>query len=58
MKVMADWRESQELLMMEGRSKVPYSRSAGAVGKRYLNALQGGGKVQGDPLPRLLRSLR
>jgi hypothetical protein len=37
---MGDWRQSQELLVMDGRIKVPYSWSAGEVGTSYLESLR------------------
>jgi uncharacterized OB-fold protein len=48
---MEDWRETQELLVMEGRIKVPYIWSAGEVGTRYLTALQEEGKFMGTRCP-------
>ena len=48
---MEDWREAQELLVMEGRIKVPYLWSAGEVGTRYLTALQEEGKFMGTRCP-------
>jgi uncharacterized protein len=48
---MEDWRESQELLVMEGRIKVPYNWSAGEVGTRYLTALQEEGRFLGTRCP-------
>lgn len=36
---MDDWRKDQELLVMDGRIKVPYSWSAGEVGTSYLEGL-------------------
>lgn len=36
---MEDWRNDQELLVMDGRIKIPYSWSAGEVGTSYLEAL-------------------
>ncbi len=37
---MDDWRGSQELLVMDGRIKVPYTWSAGEVGTSYLESLR------------------
>ncbi|MBC7231254.1 MAG: Zn-ribbon domain-containing OB-fold protein [Actinobacteria bacterium] len=37
---MGDWREDQELVVMEGRIKVPYRWFAGEVGTRYFESLR------------------
>ncbi len=37
---MEDWRTGQEILVMEGRIKVPYRWAAGETGTRYLQALR------------------
>lgn len=37
---MDDWRKNQELVVMEGRIKVPYLWFAGEVGTRYLGSLR------------------
>jgi hypothetical protein len=37
---MEKWIDAQEVLVMDGRIKVPYSWSAGEVGTRYLEALR------------------
>jgi len=44
---MDDWRKDQELLVMEGRIKVPYRWFAGEVGTRYLESLREAGKFLG-----------
>ncbi|MEW6553931.1 MAG: Zn-ribbon domain-containing OB-fold protein [Actinomycetota bacterium] len=44
---MDDWRKDQELLVMEGRIKVPYRWFAGEVGTRYLESLRDAGKFLG-----------
>jgi uncharacterized OB-fold protein len=44
---MDDWRKDQELLVMEGRIKVPYRWFAGEVGTRYLESLRDEGKFLG-----------
>jgi uncharacterized OB-fold protein len=44
---MDDWRKDQELLVMEGRIKVPYRWFAGEVGTRYLESLREDGKFLG-----------
>lgn len=36
---MEDWRESQEIVVLEDRIKAPYRWAAGEVGTRYLQAL-------------------
>jgi len=48
---MDDWRESQEILVMDGRIKVPYSWSAGEVGTSYLEALRDEKKFLGTRCP-------
>ncbi|MFW6113777.1 MAG: Zn-ribbon domain-containing OB-fold protein [Actinomycetota bacterium] len=48
---MDDWRESQELLVMDGRIKVPYRWAAGDVGTRYLTALRDEKKILGTRCP-------
>ncbi len=37
---MEDWRTNQEILVMDGRIKVPYLWSAGEIGTIYLNSLK------------------
>jgi len=37
---MEDWRDGQEILVMDGRIKVPYNWSAGETGTRYLESLR------------------
>ncbi|MHB8896341.1 MAG: Zn-ribbon domain-containing OB-fold protein [Candidatus Geothermincolia bacterium] len=48
---MEDWVEAQEVLVMDGRIKVPYSWSAGEVGTRYLEALRDEMKFLGTRCP-------
>ena len=48
---MDDWRDQQELLVMEGRIKVPYTWSAGDVGTRYLESLRDDKKFMGTRCP-------
>ena len=48
---MDDWRKSQEILVMDGRIKVPYSWSAGEVGTTYLEALRDEKKFLGTRCP-------
>jgi len=50
--VMGDWREEQEILVMEGRIKVPYRWFAGEVGTRYLESLRDDGKFLGTRCPK------
>ncbi len=47
---MDDWRKDQELLVMDGRIKVPYRWFAGEVGTRYLESLRDARQVPGHPL--------
>lgn len=49
---MGDWREEQELLVMEGRIKVPYRWFAGLTGTRYLEALRDERKFLGTRCPK------
>ncbi|MBN2026880.1 MAG: Zn-ribbon domain-containing OB-fold protein [Actinobacteria bacterium] len=48
---MDDWREKQELLVMDGRIKVPYRWFAGETGTRYLESLRDEGKFLGTRCP-------
>jgi uncharacterized OB-fold protein len=48
---MDDWRESQEILVMDGRIKVPYTWSAGEVGTSYLEAIRDEKKFLGTRCP-------
>ncbi|MDY6795748.1 MAG: Zn-ribbon domain-containing OB-fold protein [Actinomycetota bacterium] len=48
---MEDWREDQELLVMDGRIRVPYRWAAGEVGTRYLEALRDESKFLGTRCP-------
>jgi hypothetical protein len=48
---MEDWRDTQELLVMDGRIKVPYRWAAGEVGTRYLTALRDEMKFLGTRCP-------
>ncbi len=48
---MEDWREGQEILVLEGRIKVPYRWAAGEVGTRYLQALRDERKFLGTRCP-------
>ncbi len=48
---MEDWKKGQELLVMDGRIKVPYRWFAGEVGTRYLEALRDEGKFLGARCP-------
>jgi len=48
---MGDWWEGQEILVMEGRIKVPYVWSAGEVGTSYLEALRDEKKFLGTRCP-------
>jgi uncharacterized OB-fold protein len=48
---MDDWRQSQELLVMDGRIKVPYTWSAGEVGTSYLESLRDNQKFLGTRCP-------
>lgn len=48
---MAKWRETQELIELDGRIKVPYLWSAGEVGTRYLTALSEEKKFFGTRCP-------
>jgi uncharacterized protein len=52
MRNMEDWREDQELLVMEGRIKVPYRWFAGEVGTRYLESLRDDGRFLGTRCPK------
>lgn len=48
---MEDWREGQEIVVLEGRIKVPYRWAAGEVGTRYLQALRDERKFLGTRCP-------
>ena len=48
---MEDWRTNQELLVMNGRIKVPYEWAAGEVGSRYLCSLRDEKKILGTACP-------
>ena len=48
---MDDWRQSQEVLVMDGRIKLPYSWSAGEVGTSYLESLRDNQKFLGTRCP-------
>lgn len=48
---MEDWRAAQEILVMDGRIKVPYAWSAGEVGTRYLEAIRDERKFLGTRCP-------
>lgn len=48
---MEDWRDGQEILVMDGRIKVPYSWSAGEVGTRYLESLRDDKRFLGTRCP-------
>jgi hypothetical protein len=48
---MEEWVKSQEILVMDGRIKVPYTWSAGEVGTRYLTSLRDEGKFLGTRCP-------
>ena len=48
---MDDWKEAQEVLVMDGRIKVPYSWSAGEVGTSYLESLRDKKKFLGTRCP-------
>ena len=48
---MEDWRESQEILVMDGRIKVPYTWSAGEVGTTYLESLRDEKRFLGTKCP-------
>ena len=48
---MEDWMQGQELLVMEGRIKVPYRWFAGEVGTRYLESLRDHGVFLGTRCP-------
>ncbi len=49
---MENWRENQEIIVMEGRIKVPYTWAAGEVGTRYLETLRDQRKFMGTRCPR------
>jgi uncharacterized OB-fold protein len=49
---MDDWREDQELMVMDGRIKVPYRWAAGEVGTRYLQSLRDEKKFLGTRCPK------
>ncbi len=49
--VMEDWRTDQELLVMDGRIKVPYLWSAGETGTIYLSSLKDEMKFLGTRCP-------
>jgi uncharacterized OB-fold protein len=51
MMIMGDWREEQELLVMDGRIKVPYRWFAGETGTKYLEALRDEKKFLGTRCP-------
>ncbi|HEY5532954.1 MAG TPA: Zn-ribbon domain-containing OB-fold protein [Candidatus Anoxymicrobiaceae bacterium] len=48
---MDDWREAQEVLVMDGGIKVPYSWSAGETGTKYLESLRDDKKFLGTRCP-------
>ncbi len=48
---MEDWRTGQEILVMNGRIKVPYLWSAGEIGTTYLNSLKDEKKFLGTRCP-------
>lgn len=48
---MDDWRAGQEIVVMDGRIKVPYRWAAGEVGTRYLTALRDEMKFLGTRCP-------
>lgn len=48
---MDDWREGQEILVMEGRIKVPYEWSAGDVGTTYFESLRDDKRFLGTRCP-------
>jgi uncharacterized protein len=48
---MDDWREAQEVLVMDGGIKVPYSWSAGETGTTYLESLRDDKKFLGTRCP-------
>lgn len=48
---MGDWRDSQEILVMDGRIKVPYTWSAGDTGTTYLESLRDERKFKGTRCP-------
>ncbi len=48
---MGDWRDDQELMVMEGRIKVPYDWAAGVVGSRYLRSLRDEKRFLGTKCP-------
>ncbi len=50
--VMGDWGEGQELVVMDGRIKVPYRWFAGEVGTRYLESLRDERKFLGTRCPK------
>lgn len=49
---MDDWRDEQELLVMDGRIKVPYRWAAGETGTRYLTSLRDEKRFLGTRCPR------
>lgn len=49
---MEDWRDKQEIVVMDGRIKVPYRWFAGEVGTRYLESLRDEGKFLGTRCPK------
>ncbi len=49
---MEDWRTNQDILVMNGRIKVPYLWSAGEIGTTYLNSLKDEMKFKGTRCPR------
>lgn len=48
---MEDWKKDQELVVMDGRIKVPYRWFAGEVGTRYLESLRDDGVFMGTRCP-------
>ena len=48
---MEDWRDGQEILVMDGRIKVPYNWSAGETGTRYLESLRDDKRFLGTRCP-------
>jgi hypothetical protein len=48
---MDDWRTGQEIIVMDGRIKVPYRWAAGEVGTRYLTSLRDDRKFLGTRCP-------
>jgi uncharacterized OB-fold protein len=52
MKAMGDWRDGQEIIVMDGRIKVPYRWAAGEVGTKYLASLRDDKKFLGTRCPK------